>query len=553
MNEDKNTPIEKSGQFENSSSKKVFAQMMDITTESNAELFLDEQSEPHIAFPEKPIGAYRLEGTHFKQWMAAKFWGKHQNGFANETWSAIINTLSGKALHEKNILHQYNRVAKINNTIYYDLGDDQNIVKITSTEWNIQKTCPVKFKRHKHQKIQVLPIIGGQIQDILKYVNIQNNNDQLLFLTYLVIILIPDIPRVLLVITGNQGAAKSTTLRLVRSLIDPSEAELLHLSNDPNTLAQIANQHYCLYFDNLSQLRSDTSDIFCELITGTSFTKRKLYTDDGEIIHTQKSAIGVTGINQIAEKPDLLDRSLILSLERIPTEQRLEESKFWEAFNDEKPYILGAIFTLLSKSLQTINSFELKHKPRMADYAKFAAAASLSMGHTQENFIEAFKQNIARQNEAAIDSSPLAQVIIHFMKDKSLWSGHSTDLYKELSKVAQSLQIDNQSFPRGENWLKRRINSIRINLEALGIEVTYHRDSTANSITLKKHIDQNTSTTPIPPFLTPDCNNIPVDISNNTNMQKGACNNQDDGMEAVEVKTLPIDEEELAEILSELE
>jgi hypothetical protein len=349
--------------------------------------------------------------------------------------------------------------------------------------------CPVKFRRFSHQLPQVEPLEGGKLEEITKYVNLKTETDKLLFLTYLITVAVPDIPRVVLINIGDQGAAKSTALRIARSIIDPSVAELLSPPSDINELAQASNHHYCLYLDNLSNLRDELSDALCRLATGIGFTKRKLFTNDEDVLFNQKTAVGITGINLVAQRADLLDRCLILSYERIPEERRADEEEFWKNFTNEKPYILGALFTNLSHVLRMITDFKLSKKPRMADYAKYAAAGAIALGRTSEEFLSAFSENIGRQNQAAIESSPTAQSILQFMSLQDEWSGSSSDLHKELKLIVDKANLQlggSDGFPKSSNWLWKRIMQIRPNLLSLGISAVKSESETSSVITLKK-------------------------------------------------------------------
>ncbi len=327
--------------------------------------------------------------------------------------------------------------------------------------------------------------------DVLDFINLSNDSDKLLYLTYLPAVMIPDIPRVVLVNIGVQGAAKTTAMRIARSFIDPSKSDLLSPTRDITELAQAAHHHYCLYLDNLSYLRDELSDALCRLTTGSGFTKRKLYTDDADVLFKQKVTVGITGINLVAQRADLLDRCLILNFERIPDNKRLNEVEFWRRFEEKKPLILGAVFTTLSEALKQIDAIRLTRTPRMTDYAKYAVAATMTLGKTESDFLQALNDNINRQNQAAVESSPTAQTIIRFMamnyEDK--WTGSSSDLHKELNTIAtkENLLIGGaDGFPKVSNWLWRRIMPIRSNLAALGIIIRKHEEESGTVIEIVK-------------------------------------------------------------------
>ncbi len=478
----------------------VADKIVDLVLQSNVELYLDQTGEPHITFQEKPVVGFPIKSSAFKRWVSGKYWEQNGRGFSGDSFLQAIGSLEGKTFHEGTTKNLYNRIAKINNTIYYDLGDDSQIAKITKDGWEITNKCAEKFRRFNHQLPQVAPKRGGDLLRVLNYLNLKTETDKLLFITYLLTIFIPDIPRVILINIGDQGAAKSTALRIIRSLVDPSVTELLSPPTDINELAQASNHHYCLYLDNLSYLRDDLSDALCRLATGIGFTKRKLFTNDEDILFTQKTAIGVTGITLVAQKADLLDRCLILSFERIPEEARMDEEDFWKNFNSEKPLILGSIFDKLTELLRMAPEFKLSKKPRMADYAKYAAIGAITIGRTADEFLNAFNENIKRQNQAAVDSSPTAQSILQFMKDKDSWNGSSSELHKELQSIveASNLQIGGaEGFPKSSNWLWKRIMQIRPNLSSLGIGAIKLETANGSEISLNKGLreDKNTAIT----------------------------------------------------------
>src|SRR5215208_8066384 len=126
-------------------------------------------------------------------------------------------------------------------------------------------------------------------------------------------------------------AAKSTTVRVLRALVDPAVEPLRALPKNERDLAIAAGNAWVLAFDNLSGIRDQLSDALCRLATGGGFATRILYTDDEEIIFSAKRPIILNGIDDIATRGDLQERSLLVSLPSIPEERRVEEAAFWAA------------------------------------------------------------------------------------------------------------------------------------------------------------------------------------------------------------------------------
>ena len=64
----------------------------------------------------------------------------------------------------------------------------------------------------------------------------------------------------------------------------------------------------------------------------------------------------------------------------ITEQYRLTEEKFWPAWQDAHPAILGALLDLAAAVLGCFRSVELERKPRMADFARILAAVDAELG-----------------------------------------------------------------------------------------------------------------------------------------------------------------------------
>jgi len=278
----------------------------------------------------------------------------------------------------------------------------------------------------------------------------------LLLKTYLPTTFFEDIARPILLLHGSQGSGKSTTLARIRDLIDPSCIPLLAPQNKEEELIRQADHNYCFFVDNVSHLNWQTSDALCRFVTGSAFSKRALYTNDDDILYFFKRVVGMNGIDQVATRADLLDRSLIIELERINSSQRKRDSELNKAFALKKPKIFGALLDTVSAVLAFKDEVEISELPRLADYYHCAVTASIYFGHDQEHFQNVFLSNIKKQHETAFEASTVAQCILVFMEDKKEWKSSPSELYDKLNQLAINLSLT-KGFPDGSNWLWKYI------------------------------------------------------------------------------------------------
>lgn len=463
-------------------------QIVSLVFQSGLEVFPNQFKQPCITSPECNFIAYPLKSKRTDQLLFKMYWDKFKKAPGTKAVTEAKSILEGTALFDKvptKTLH--NRIGEYNDDIYYDIGDNEHVIHISSNGWNIKTACPLLFQRFSHQKVQVLPVRDGNLKDLLGLVNVTRSENQLLLLVILVISFLPNIPRPILALNGAPGSSKSTLLKFLREFIDPSEVSLITPPNTVAELAQLANHNYAVYFDNLSNVPTWLSDCICRLVTGDGYSKRELYTDDDDVLYAHKRAVGICGVNQVATKPDLLDRCVIIALDLIDETKRREESELWRAFYEAKPFVLGAVFDCLSYIKRTAPTLTIKSRPRLADSFRYALAVAKFLGFSERELVQAYTANTRSQHEEAIEGSSVAQVVIEFMSDKKdPWYGTSTQLHGELKDIAEKLKV---GFPKTPNWVWREINEVKHNLMAAGILAEKIRESKANKIRLTKTKD----------------------------------------------------------------
>lgn len=131
----------------------------------------------------------------------------------------------------------------------------------------------------------------------------------------------PPGPYPALVLVGEQGTAKSMAARLLRSLVDPNSAPLRSLPREERDLFVAANNGWTICFDNVSKMPDWLSDALCRLATGGGFAVRELYSDSNEVLFNAQRPVILNGIDDVAGRPDLLDRAMVLALQPIPEEE----------------------------------------------------------------------------------------------------------------------------------------------------------------------------------------------------------------------------------------
>lgn len=248
--------------------------------------------------------------------------------------------------------------------IYYDLAETEwKCIRITNENWEIVNSgSPAMFARF-NQKPQVLPnkYPDRIFDDFLDLMHIQDPGHRLLTKVWIISLLIPEFPHPISITYGEKGGSKSTFCRFVKRLVDPDKIELLTTPQEKEEFVQQLHHNYLAVYDNIKQLPPWFSDEVCKAITGVGSSKRRLYSDDEDIIYDYKRCIMISGINNSLTEPDALDRSILTQFDRIPDDQRKEESEVEALFEEMRPKVFAYILDILVKTLKIKPSIKLSN------------------------------------------------------------------------------------------------------------------------------------------------------------------------------------------------
>jgi putative DNA primase/helicase len=446
------------------------------------DLFVDQHGAPHALIAGEPVPLT----SRCYSWLRRLMWEEEGRSVSGEYLKMAAGTLSAHAEFSGVSKELYTRAAWHEGLLYYELRPSK-VVRVGPAGWNFEANPPVLFRRYVNLKALPDPQAGGSLDVLDGLVNLKSERDRRLFKAYLVTLPLEHVGRPILNASGAMGSGKTTIQRLIKRLLDPTAPETVRF--DPRDFLQKAMHAFIVMADNQNTIPEWAADTLCRLVTGEADSKRRLYTDDEDFIIELRRAALLNGINLPTDRGDVLDRSLVVELERIPDGDRKTEEQIWELFAREHPGLLGALFDTLSKAIALKPSLKLSRRPRLADWGEYAASIYEVMGWGSETFLNDWDEVVKVQNQATLDGSPVAQAIIKFMEDKEEYTGTSSEMHSKLKVVAAQLGVDvdrDKAWPKSARWLWRRIKEVLPLLVAAGIEASRGRDESAKQITLRK-------------------------------------------------------------------
>jgi len=409
----------------------------------------------------------------YRRWLVRGFYERYGRPPGAQALQDALGLLEARAHFDGLEREVYVRVAQHADAIYVDLANERwESVEITARGWKVvsSEATPVRFRRPRGMLPLPVPERGGTLEELRRLVNVTDEDSWRLMVAWLVQALRPTGPYPVLLLQGEQGSAKSTAERLLRALVDPSAAPLRTTPRNEHDLFIAATSAWVVAFDNISNLHPWLSDALCRLSTGGGFSTRTLYENrEQELFDATRPAI-FNGITDVATRPDLLDRALIVTLPHIPEEDRKPEAELWAAFDKARPSILGALFDAVSGALGAVSSLRLERMPRMADFALWATAAEEALGWAPGSFLRAYTGNREEATETALDADPVGIAVRTFMEVRKEWSGTAGELWKALNELADDDIRHSRAWPGAPNALSGRLKRLAPALRRVGIE-----------------------------------------------------------------------------------
>jgi hypothetical protein len=430
-----------------------------------------------------------LRHKGFRRWLVGGFHKATGGTVGAQAIDAAIGVIEAKAYDAEARRETHVRTAGHGERIYLDLCDrDWRAVEVSAGAWDVVENPPVRFRRSSGAMSLPAPERGGTIFELREFLNVQSEGDFILAVAWLLASLRDRGPYPLLLLSGEQGTAKTTVARILRALVDPNSAPIRALPKEERDFFITAHNSHILAYDNVSGIPGWMSDALCRLSTGGGYSVRTHYENDDETLFTATRPAILNGIDDIAKRPDLAERAIVLKLEPIPEERRRPVEELWAEFELARPRILGSLLDLVAEGLQRLPETHLDGYPRMADFARWSTSCETA-AWPAGTFIAAYGANCAKSVEDVLQASPLALALRRFMENRPAWEGTATTLLGLLADNTDPAIVASKQWPGSPNWLSDRLRRLAAFLRKVGLDIQLdEREATERRIRIERRV-----------------------------------------------------------------
>ena len=454
----------------------------------DGELFHTPAGDPYATVPiNDHLETYPVESKQFKQWLAHQYYKETKGAPSTKAHSEAINVIAAQARFDGAEIPVYTRLAEYNGAIYLDLADKYwKVIEITEGV-DVNDDPPVKFRRPNGVLALPYPEAEGTIDELREFVNVTDESWPLL-VAGICAALRPCGPYPIMLFGADHGSCKSTTMRVVRELVDPNTAHLRSMPKDVQGLMLQAHNGGLWAFDKLSTMQSWFADSLCRVATGGGLGTRKLYENDEEQLFDAQLPVMVNAITELTDRADFLDRCLIIHCPPVTEEQRIDEAKFYAAWEKARARILWGFLKAVAAGLQNLPNTNPKRLPRMADFARWMLAIEPAIIERAiwepSMFMRHYDASRAEANDIALDN-PVGNAVKRMVTDGDLnnvvakgdygshngqWKGTASQLLDLLGDHYSTEQgRERDEWPKKPRSLTAKLNRMRPNRPDDGI------------------------------------------------------------------------------------
>ena len=411
-----------------------------------------------------------VQHSMFRDWLAGLFFAKYEMPPDDRPLRKVIRSLNAYAVNYIHRVPVHLRVGASDRNIVLGLMNRTGeMVEIARDGWRVVSGDSHMFHLGLAAAALPTPVQPDDpvaaLNKLRAILNLTSGPDWTRCLIWLLNALWPLGPYPILALTGIPGCGKSTTARLLRTLIDPSRTPLFMLPRSERDLLDHTRHSWVPTFDHVSQIPNRILETLASIATGSGLKRTANYDcTDGHHLDIHRPIILAL---EHDVRPDVINklrpRMCNVALSPLTPQTRRIDEQIQAEFENNHPEILGALCTALCTAMDKIDQIKLETPCRFAGAVARALAAAPALGLTPEAILEAANESPYRPDD------PVLKAVWHFAHEQPGWEGTSTEFLEAIRPRW------NRAFPDNPYGLSCYVRKAQAHLETAGVQLAFSK------------------------------------------------------------------------------
>jgi hypothetical protein len=467
----------------------VAKRALSLLEEQKLSFWFSQFDEPYVTI--SPTQHLKLESKDFKDYLQSLLYETDGRTLHNQALEEVISICRQWA-RRSNLRHHVHLRTGFDaerNFIEVNLGrPDGKVLHITENGYAM--TDPeLKFLRPKNllpipfdpdMKVNKDTYTKESVLELFsKIFHLQAEEDFALMLAWMLKTFYPVGEYPILAILGEKEAVGKTTIsKFIANLLDPTPSPLKTFPRNRDDLYSLAKNNFLLVFDNLSGISPDMSDALCQLSTGGSLSKRKLYTDGDSVDYPLKNPIVLNSIFNILHRRDLRRRCVVIELKK-PSEIK-SQKELDQIFREYAPHCYAYLVRCVQEALK--NKVIDAPLLDLADFCEWIAKAHPVFFLDGRSFVETLNTNREQTSVEILETNLVAS----YIKSQVDWRGEWITTANDLLKEIRATYPNEKDIPLTPERMSREIKKIASDLEAVGVKTEFRRTKYSRELVFRK-------------------------------------------------------------------
>ena len=276
----------------------------------------------------------------------------------------------------------------------------------------------------------------------------------------------------MLVMKGTRGSGKTTLFKCMEWLLVGPKSDVRIMPDNEKELKENLREQHHVFFDGVDpgvlangsrRMPNWVQNTLSTTATGTEQSVRILYTDDEHAVYKMNTAIGITTMDASWLRADVVDRSIVLDVERFEEFQSIDEIQ--QQVIDHRDEIWWEVLTELNKIIKSLKTWPAAQmsQMRMANFGKFLSIVCAIRGH---DFTRIERFLLRKQDMIVLGDDAVWECLkVWLENDANLGrSINARNLHSDLIRTSLIMGVDYEKTVRSSKSLAMRLRDIAPNI-----------------------------------------------------------------------------------------